>query len=433
MNIKIIFIIIILSLTLVSCKNSFNNEPDIVKISIYKNNYSDYALMNNVIDEITKYAKEKNIKIDIKEYSLEELSYDDYVMKRNVDIFTGESDISFGTINDLYPLKKMSGDYTRIKTYGNLMDNYKGSYCIPLAFIGHANFLNKEIFDKYNINTDNVITKFEYYECKQNMKAAGARFRLNEVEYMELVDYYSLKYNFLTEKDGKYYLKKDNLKSALKGICQDLKENYSSFNLKNLKLKNIDEISDYQIIDEKTDNELFNRSKEPISISNFNNLHNKLINYSKIYTNSKILISGVNDLKYMPCLFINNKSSDKAYELATVLFENEFAIKIINEGIYTPVIDTSEVRELLGVDEKWEYIYKNDVDKNKFEVELINEYYKMIKTADSSTYFENNNFNNYFQKFLYFETIKIFENPDYIKEIDKVIDEFDINLQIQKN
>lgn len=144
-------------------------------------------------------------------------------------------------------------------------------------------------------------------------------------------------------------------------------------------------------------------------------------------------MSDVNDLKYMPCLFINNKSNDKAYELASVLFENEFAIKIINEGIYTPVIDTVEVRELLGVDEKWEYLSQNDVDENKLEVDLINEYYKMIKTADSSTYFQNNDLNNYFTRFLYFETIKIFENPDYIKEIDKVIDEFDINLQIQKN
>ncbi|WP_313164712.1 hypothetical protein [Sedimentibacter sp.] len=203
MKFKIILIIIVLSIIFTSCGGNGSKERNTVKISLYKNNYSDYKIMDSVIKEITRYAREKNIEIVIKTYFLNELSYDDIILKQNIDIFTGETDICFGNVNDLYALKKLNGDYTKIKTYKNIMDNYKGEYCIPLAFDGYARFLNKEIFDEYNINKGNVITNLKYYECKQKMKDAGDRFKLNEVEYMELVEYYALKYEFVMEKDNK--------------------------------------------------------------------------------------------------------------------------------------------------------------------------------------------------------------------------------------
>ncbi len=56
----------------------------------------------------------------------------------------------------------------------------------------------------------------------------------------------------------------------------------------------------------------------------------------------------------------------------------------------------------------------------------------MLRDEDSHTYFQNTNFNNCFKRFLYFETIKILEALNYINEVDKVIDNFEINMQIQK-
>lgn len=160
-----------------------------------------YGITKKAIEYIEKYAKINDIKIETTKYSYKDMSYDDYVLKRNLAIENSDADIILDNIESLYRIKKHAGDYRRLDNYENIVESFRGGFCIKLCYDMNAIFVRNEILDLYGIKTDRVITLKEYYGMKQTLKENGVRFKLIATELNELIDYYVLKNDLKLYKD----------------------------------------------------------------------------------------------------------------------------------------------------------------------------------------------------------------------------------------
>ena len=83
-----------------------------------------------------------------------------------------------------------------------------------------------------------------------------------------------------------------------------------------------------------------------IEISNFN---------SDIVNKSFVLYNYMN---YSPCVYIyKNVTNNKIYDIVNFLFEDDFLSSLCKSSkyLYTPVIASEKIREVLSVDENWEH------------------------------------------------------------------------------
>ena len=335
-TIILFFIMIGLSLiVLSSCSKKDNNA----KIQLWYYEFSGETQYNYnsknfevIIRKAKTFCENNNIPLEIIKYDEKTLSHDDYILKRNIAAASGNM-ISIDNIRNLYDLAKHHADYTKLDNYENLLDTYKGGFCIPLCIEDRMDRFDNKLLEFYNLSTDKqFITYGEYLDIKQKLKEKGAKFELNHEEILELLDYhlYSNKLLYLNENseiiDDDIAFKKA-LKKILLDTCNDIVSHYDS--------------SDFELINE---NREYRGIKDKISEIVFNEpfIPEKLMDPSKSFgdfnvLNKTYLIShhmNINNL----CFFMHKKiTNDKIYDLANHIVSEEMYLNINKHFEYLPV------------------------------------------------------------------------------------------------
>lgn len=427
------FFFLIMAMLFVSCNRTDENST--VRIWCYEQ-ISDNKLYNvpieKSLDKMTEYARKNNINLEIKKYSQDTLSYEDYILKRNAAIESGDVDILFDTADNLYNLRNKSGDYTKLETYENIIDSMTGYYCIPIDYFTIAKIMNNKVLKHYGISCDNVITEDEYYKIKQQLKDLGARFDFTLFELKELIYAHCRKNNVqLIKENKKYTLNKDLLKKSIEEIYCNLTDNYG-----------VTSIDDEETVFES--NVYEKTSGLPFSTVNILSSHDIYWfrrELPKEFTDYIVIIT--DELEYkdiiIPCIFINGiTDKEDAFRLVSLLFTPEFQIdlKIKHRIGIMPVIDTSEVKEAFGFDSNWKCIREFETNTQKDAVQLYDmkdKAYEQLLTKDNSHFFTDLKRENAIETYIYSELKLLVEDPSLFYELDKRIDDFIINLNVYNN
>jgi len=445
-----------LLLVLTACSSNVNQEveDDIVKIWWYQEegdtlyNY----IMEDAIDKIISCAKLKNIKIDIKKYSYTELSYGDYILKRNVAVSHGDVNIIFDTSGNLYNLKDKAGSYDKIKNYENLFDNLKNQYCIPLCVDMSVDFVNNDVLKRYNIQPKNVITLDEYYEIKQKMKELGAEFKLNTVEFEQLIDYYCRKNNVeVVMEEGKLNIDKNAVLTAIHELVEDVKSNYDYDYYINVVVDSFEDYSEYKITERKSGYD-FSGLKYNYSALNYINFSKNLPsieNYSiVIWDNNRNNRYRYNNY-VIPCVFIpKNNKNDDTYTIVDTLLSDGFQTLIYDSGNTGIITNSEKAKELIGFDKNWNYVgIRNltDVNGNKIALktyprkeeeklyELLTKGYEIIRNRDMSDFFTDRLYYETLNEFVWGMTIDAIKDNKTFDQFNELANDFITNLNVRNN
>jgi hypothetical protein len=348
--------------------HAFNKEDKIQLWYYYA--YDDKYELDEFADDIKDFCEINNISLEIFKYGYDMMSYDDYALKSSIAAATG----NFISIGRLRPfnnfLIKNAADYSKLENYNKLFDIYKGRSCIPLRLVYMSYVINGKAINYYGIDTSNtpVITYIDYLKLKQEMKDKGARFKFNNTECREIVDYYLNKNGllFIDEKSENIVDKnkfKEMLKQTILEICNDiilyndgiLHDNYEGVNTFYSKLPQIyDENSKLYLVEE------FESSPfliSPIIAERIDNVSDKMFMISPYFTST----TG---------FYMNKKiTNKKIYDVANYIVNESRYFEAIGNGsisemVYIPVFNTEEARNKLKVDENWEYSGKIGSTKN---------------------------------------------------------------------
>ena len=388
---------------LTACSKNVNHkiEYDTVKIWWYEQEGNTYYnhIMENVIDKITSYAKLNDIKIDIQKYS-----YADYVLKRNAAVSYGDVNIIFDTADNLYQLKEKAGSYDKIKNYENLFDNLKNQYCIPLCIDMRVNFVNNYVLKSYNIEPENAITLDEYYEIKQSMKELGAEFKLNFMEFEELVDYYCRKNNVqVVIEEGKLNIDKEAILTTVHELVDDIKNNYDYANFISEIEKTVKNEPEDKIIEKKSgyDFSYFMGYYIALNYEEYNRTKPSIENCTMVIVDN-------NRYKFtVPCAFIpENNKNEVAYSIVDTLLSDGFQ-NIVYDCCMGIITNSEKTKKLIGFDENWNYVgIRNLADVNGNKVakkiypkkeedklyELLTKGYEIIRDRDMTDFFTDSKY-----------------------------------------
>ena len=197
MSIKIIIIVLILITlltTLISCK-SINDDNAVIQIWYY--DYAAHMPMNwyslalsQVIASAKTFCEKNEIPYEIVAYDEKTLTYNDYLLKRNIAASQGNM-IIIEDARYLTDIAKHHADYSKLDNYSNLLNMYKDKYSIPLGVNYHVGIINNKVINYYGISTDKpLITYVDYLELKQEMKEKGAKFKFNQKEFSQMIEYH---------------------------------------------------------------------------------------------------------------------------------------------------------------------------------------------------------------------------------------------------
>ncbi len=313
-----------------------------------------------LVDGIKKFCEANEIPLEVHEYGSDIITYDDYVLKRNIAAATGNF-ISIDMLSRLNNMpKNVAADYTKLESYSKLFDVHKGKSCIPLGmyYVGLA--INKKAIDYYGIDTFEtpVITYIDYLKIKQEMKEKGAKFKLNYTECREIVDYCLNKNGLLFLNENSEYVKnRDEFKSRLKKSVIDVCNDIILYNDSRLYNYDPEEFSNNlpHIYDENSNLDLIGEIESsqflisPLAIERISDISYKtLMVYPYI-------------MNYTPAFFMHKKiTNDKIYDVANYVVNESRYLELIGYGtasdmVYAPIFDTEEIRKRLKVDENWEY------------------------------------------------------------------------------
>lgn len=386
-----IILIIMLLLSLASCNTSKNDNAT---IQLWNYNYSDawgYSeAVENVILKIKLYCDANNIPLEIVKYNQDTLSYEDYILKRNAAMASGNM-ITIDDARRLKDIAKYHADYSKVENYDKLLDMYKDKFCIPLG-VGYQNFgISNEILDEYDINVDKpVILYNDYLEIKQELKEKGAKFKLSTVEWYEIIEYYLLK-NGLVNLDEKSNLI-ENTEELKKVIKKTVIEVYEDFKLYNGYYEGLALISDKDkkvynqdrmIVDLNSGIRLYDGNQESKMLSEYagySEMNDDILDYTFVINNTVFL---------SPCVYMHKKiTNDKIYDVFNELINDSYYRSLSRLHIYSTVHNTETVRKYLELDDNWEYngLLKNSsLEKHKKQLSITNESYrKLIKDEKES-------------------------------------------------
>ncbi|NYB75571.1 hypothetical protein HZF24_15595 [Sedimentibacter hydroxybenzoicus DSM 7310] len=443
-----LFLCITLIAVLTSCSEQTSGENDAVKIWWYKQEEGTIfnIIVEKAIESILFQANLDDIEVDVKQFSYSDISYEDYVLKRNLAIEHGDLDMTFDLPGSLYALRNKAADYDRIESYKNVFDNYKNQYCVPLCTVLRVNFVNNDALIKYNIEPKNVISLDEYYDIKQRMKVNGAEFKLNSQEFMELVDYYSIKNDLKILRDQKgTYIDKTSALTAISELIDDIKSNYEYEYI----INDSDDY-DYRIIEEKSGYE-FSGLMYNYSALNYNDFRGRppIENYTIVLLDNNGDFFSLYNRVIMPCLFMPSISkNDNAYIIADTLFRDGFQLFLYERGMEGVVTNLDSTRDLIGFDEDWNYVgVKNLTDENGNKVslkmypkaeeeklyEVLTKGYKVVRNMDMSYFFSSVHYYGELREFVSNMAAGIIRNEKTLEDFDKMADDFIVNLNIMGN
>jgi hypothetical protein len=359
-----IFVIILLFVIL-----KFNNNygamynSDEIQLWFYDSDSYGIGVSKIIVRKVEEFCVSNNIPLKIFEYNKDTMTYQDYLLKRNISAATGNM-ITIDDARNLIEISKHHADYTKLENYNNLLNIHKNRYCIPLGINCGLRTIDNEILEYYDIKTNKkIITYNEYLEIKQEIKEKSAKFKLNILEYSELIDYYLNKNGIIFVDKESENIKDSNkfkeiLKKSIIELCNDIKLNYDG----KLDKKNFDDNneSNGELYDENS-NLLFADSiggtyciTNPIMANPYHPFGIKDI------LNKTLFIS--NFSQHSPSLYMHKKiTNKKIYDIANyILSESCYSFLYEGYSIYMPTFDTPYVRNIFQVNERWEYIGNPD-------------------------------------------------------------------------
>ncbi len=447
-----VILIILLLLSMASCDISKNDNAT---IQLWNYNYSNawgYSeAVENVILKIKLYCDANDIPLEIVKYGEDTLSYEDYILKRNAAMASGNM-ITIDDARRMTDIAKYHADYSRVENYNKLLDIYKDKFCIPLG-VGYRTFnISNEILEQYNISINKpVILYSDYLEVKQDLKNKGAKFKLNITEWKEICQYYLIKNELVNldeerlSKDAEKKLKEDMKKAAIE-IYEDFKlynEDYEGIEILNNTEKKISN-EDITIMDINSGIKLADYNKGSNMLSNYSDyeeMNDDILNYSFVIDNNGVFFS--------PCVYMHKKiTNDKIYDVFNELIDDSYYRSLSNRPFYTTVHDTEKIRKQLNLDDNWEYnglLKSSSLEKHKKQISIINESFrKLVKDKEESEtiadyYFGNsaqaNNISGYVGSMaMYLIRGKLDYNDKNVdNELNRSIDDCINNIRVHYN
>lgn len=437
---KILTVIAVIFLLLTSCTNT-NNDNDVIQLWWYDYDNSGYyrEIMEHVTIKIMAYCKVNDIPLKIVKYNERKISYDDYVLKRNTAMATGNV-IVIDDARKLADISKQHYDYSKIERYNNLFDMYKDRYCIPLG-VGYMYLsVKNDLFNYYGVKPDKeIITYREYLDIKREARDKGARFKFNKMEWEEIIDYNLLKNEIYKIGDKSEIIDdenrfKDAVKSSVIGVYDDYKLYYSSY-------------SDIDSLDDTSGSMYDINSKIDLMVGASSSFLTRYAGYYPFreheYDKTFVLMPDYTQLS--PCVYISKKITDERVldiinDTLSISYYKTFVF-IVEDGRITPApwfsptSDTSEMKRYAEVDDNWRYEGKYMMYVSRGQegyiktVDRINEAYDILyKNGEESI----KNADYYFSNEAYNELIKssvrdlakelISEELDYNdKNVDKML------------
>lgn len=447
-------ILIILTIFLFTACDTVKNDNATIQVWCY--NYSNCGWYTeaivNVIKELETYCEKNSIPIEIVQYSEDTLAYEDYILKRNSAMANGNM-ITIDDARSLHDIGKYHADYSKVENYNKLFDAYKDRFCIPIGMGYRSIMINNEILEYYGIRTDrSIITTSDYLDIKQQIREKGGSFRLNFGEYREFIESYLLKNGLMYFDENNKIM--DNTNEFKEAIKKSVIEIYNNFKIYYEKYEDIDAVMDgklwftFEIYDENSGLKLTDY-ENIFMITDYNeymSLNDDILN--------KTFVIGDKCTFRSPCVYMHKKiTNNKIYDVFNKLIDESTYAVATQEKYhgYAPVQDTEKIRQILEVDNNWQYngkflesanmgneIYKKNID-------IINETYELIVKEDetasliASYYFNNwdyseNVFNCVSGILMGLLSNKLdYKTPEGEDFINKDIDEFITNLNVHYN
>lgn len=463
---RLISLILIVMMVLTSCSNlniavkgnSGKNNSGKIQFWYYTRDGNNH-IIHNYVKTIKEFCDNNNIEMEIFHYNEADISKEDYILKRNLSVVTGNA-IIFDEISNMLDIANQHADYTKLDNYDALFSVYKDKFCIPITFQTAVPYISNDIMKYYGIDLSQrkVLTYSEYLDIKQEMKEKGARFKYNSREYNELLAYYLNSNDLLLVNEESKVINEDDvfrdaLKKSVLGICNDIVL-YGNINLyPNMKSGGMDDIADYieivkaeHIYDMESDLVLWGDHNFVSGSTSTRDLLNVHIANSTFIFNPYFIAS------VMPALYIyKNITNDKVYDVANY---------IISETSYSILFESGNTRfmPILNTDMTKKQIYANDdwTLNNEFKVDdeirgVINDTYKVLlkdeeKAREIADYlYYDKNYSIVIRTFvddLIFDIAKMLsgedlslkrfdsENAEINKMIDDKINEFVSNFKI---
>lgn len=246
---KLICIIIILSFIITMiCGCDKDSDSQVIHIWHY------YGTNEDLSSDIERYCKQNNISYQLHFYSQDELSFEDYYLKRNTSLAKNNT-IVIGDINDMQNLDKNShADYSNVEAYKNVADTCKNLPFISVGYNARISLINKKLLDYYNVEySQDIILQDDLSDIVFELINNGAVFNaknLSAIYINSLLEKYNigLTYNSTAQDIDDVY--EENLKSAVEDI---INKNFK-YNMEAYDCLNYIDLQD--IVDEKTNMKL---------------------------------------------------------------------------------------------------------------------------------------------------------------------------------
>ncbi len=459
----LIYIFILVSIGVFFISNLENrNEDNAVEIWWYE--YEGEYLYNRLISrfvDVLVYNSFALHGITVKEmkYSYKDMTYDDYVFKRNIALSTKNA-LTIDDTKNLYSLRNYHDDYNKVENYAedNFVDMFKGKYCIPMGVYSQCVLINKDIFDYYNIeiSSNKLYTYSEFLDLRQRLKEEGARFSLNRQDYYYTIDYYIDK-NRLNSSDlfDSFDMGEDKFRQALKKTILEIYNDFSSYYDNKINFNTLLG-NDYEQSVEFNENKIYDttssqvlmstRVVHPFYDSDYNRATEDFSNKIPVLLDSYYTR---NTLK-SPSIFIYNKDHDEnLYKIASeLLTDTYFGILLPSNNYggkhiyYIPTHISQFVYKAYGFDENFmnnSYManlakigQKNlEAQLNLSNVVRTNIMNDAIVGKQIMNSFSRGGSIDYLYNFIIEELMKINEDEKNIEKLDKNIYDYTRNYYIR--
>lgn len=423
----ILLVVTLLSILIISC--SQQKADDIVRIWMYRyeGDYGGNELKDLIEKNINYFAEENNINIEIMEYSDKEIAEEDYILKRNLALEHGDADIIIGDMySGMHQLSKYAADFMGLSNYENIFDNFKGQHFIPLVSIIDSIILDNQVLELYGVESDKYITIGEYYELKQELKAAGARLKYDTEEHSQLLDYYINKNNIkMLSENGQFTFDKKAVIKTIQEIAADIEINYDSDIFKIREELQTNYNNNKIIYDEALGRSFAQIGKYyPLKFLTFT------YDFKVPFEDYTVVIKNdvENTMLGVPCMVINkNSKKEGIYKIADFLLSDKFQSSLYNNTLaYSTITDTPQVRQDTGFNDDRSYKYepgKTKIYNHSLTVRDIKELipvvqktYEIFKNTDTERLFTPFEYRIAIKAFIGNEALKMVENPNYIEE-----------------
>lgn len=225
---RVFSIIITISLILlIGCNNSTGKDDQRAEIQLWwydegdGNNIDDNKIQainstRALVEKVKSYCTTAEVPLKLNVYKNSEISYENYVLKRNVNL-SKKNVIIMDNASNLYELNQGHCDYNKIDNYKNLYPSLKNLSFIPLDMNTNIFTVNSELLKEYNINLEkNVISYNEYIDCIIKIKEAGGKLQGNNAAYLNLIsDLKKEKVMATSSKIDEHNINKDKYKKVI--------------------------------------------------------------------------------------------------------------------------------------------------------------------------------------------------------------------------